>query len=81
MLITTRLLPHFSAKNVDAMKSCIFHQFGCTNEVEFLCKVLEKMGRSLSNEAISIIQNKAVEIAEAQPVKTQSVTPHTSKNY
>ena len=35
VLITTRLLPHFSCDNVAAMKSCILHELKCETEGEF----------------------------------------------
>ena len=68
VLITTRLLPYFNNDNVAAMKSCIFGELKCANEKEFLCKVLTLINASLSNKSTTIIKNKAMEIADSQPL-------------
>ena len=68
IISTTRLLPHFSAKNVDVMRSCILNQFECENESQFLCKVLKSLYKTLSIESTSIIREKAVQIADSQHV-------------
>ena len=69
VLIATRLLPHFNADSIAAIKSCIFKQFNCSNEAEFLCKVLKCMHKSLSNESSTIIKNKSIEIADSQEIE------------
>ena len=66
-----RLLPHFSAENVDVMKSCIFEQLECDNESQFLCKALQSLCKTLSIESTSIIQERAIRIADSQNI-TQS---------
>ena len=75
VLIATRLLPHFTAENIVTMKSCIFAQFGCETETQFLCKVLKNMCSSLSNESTAIIKNKAIELADSQPITACAISP------
>ena len=70
VLTTTRLLPYFNSKNVTTMRLYIYQQLKCTNESEFLCKVLTSMCSSLSNESTQKIKNKAVEIADSQLMNT-----------
>ena len=36
-LATTRLLPHFTRPNIEAMKSCRIKELGCVNESQFIC--------------------------------------------
>ena len=80
VLITTRLIPYFNSDNVAAMKSCIFVELGCTNEAEFLCKVLTMIYGSLSNKSTTIIKNKAVKIADSQSFSLSSANTKSMKN-
>ena len=81
ILITTRLLPHFTSENIEMMKSCIFEQFRCANESQFLCKILENMHKSLSNESTKIIKNKAIEIADQQEMIINSQNTNNYHNH
>ena len=74
----TRLLPHFSNKNMNEIKSCIFSQLGCENESQFLCNVLVSIYERLSNASITIIKNKTFEIADKQPIKRQHMCTNKS---
>ena len=74
ILITTRLLPYFSDDNVAAMKSCIFGELKCQNEKEFLCKVLIMINSSLSNKSTAILKDKALEIADLQPLSLSATS-------
>ena len=69
MISVTRLLPHFSPENVDVMKSCIFEQLECDNETQFLCKALQSLCKTLSIESLSIIKEKAIQIADSQNIQ------------
>ena len=64
----TRLLSHFSLENVDVMISCIFQQFECDNEYQFLCKALQSLCKTLSIESTSFIRGKAIQIADLQQI-------------
>ena len=72
VLITTRLLPHFTTDNMEAIKSCIFQQLQCNSEPQFYCKLLKMIHKSLSNESTKIIKSKAIEIAELQQLQINS---------
>ena len=74
VISTTRLLPHFSATNIDAFKSCLFDQLQIENESQFVCIVLNSLYKTLSTESLSIIRTKAIEIAENQLVKHTTTT-------
>ena len=71
VIATTRLLPFFSPQNVSQMKSCILEQLGCKNESQFLCKVLQSLYKNMSVESTAIIKNKAMEIADLQPMSRE----------
>ena len=77
MISTTRLLPHFSSTNVDAIKSCLFDQLGIETESQFLCIVLNSVYKTLSVESLSIIRCKAIEIAENQLITYCTPTRNT----
>ena len=68
IIAVTRLLPHFSPENVDVMKSCIFEQFECENESQFLCKALKSRYKTVSIESTSTIKQKAIQIVESQHI-------------
>ena len=72
VLITTRLLPYFNFDNVATIKSCILEELGCQDDKEFLCKILTMIYGSLSNKSTTIIKNKAIEIADSQPLTSSS---------
>ena len=72
IICTTRLLPHFSPTNTNAIKLCLFDQLGIKTESQFLCIVLNSLYKSLSPESLSIIRTKAVEIAENQSIGPQN---------
>ena len=76
VLLTTRVLPYLSSENLEQIKSCIVAEFGCKNEAEFLSKILKEMYWSLSNKSIKTIKDKAIQLADSQPmimaVKTKS---------
>ena len=74
IISTTRLLPHFSPTNVDAMKSCLFDQLEIKTESQFLCIVLNSLYKTLSVESLSIIRSKALQIAENQLMEHDSRT-------
>ena len=39
----------------------------CTNETQFLCKLLPKLSQSLTNESLARLKNEAIKLAEQQP--------------
>ena len=67
----TRLLPHLSGKSMQCMKSCIFEQFDCENESQFLCKILYSFYKALSIESTTIMRKKAMQIADLQDINIQ----------
>ena len=69
IIATSRLLPHFTPHNVNALKTCIFDQLGCKNESEFLCKALVSLYKTMSVESTSNIKDKAIQIADSQTIK------------
>ena len=77
IIATTRLLPHFSPQNITSIKSCVFSQLGCQNEAQFLCKALQSLCKTMSVESTAIIRNKAIEIADLQPM-TQKPSINTN---
>ena len=74
IITTSRLLPHFTPQNVNALKTCIFDQLGCKNESEFLCKALVSLYKTMSVESTSHIKDKAIQIADSQTIKHACVT-------
>ena len=75
IISTTRLLPHFSDVNINAIKSCIFEQLDITTESQFVAIALTSIYKTLPPESVAIIKNKAIEIADVQQIK--SVTCRT----
>ena len=72
IISTTRLLPHFSAANINTIKLCLFDQLGIETESQFLCIALNSLYKSLSQESVAIIRTKAIEIAENQSIGHQN---------
>ena len=70
VIATTRLLRHFSRVNLNTMKSYIYQELGCENESQFLCKILQSIYKTLSNQSITNIKNKAMEIADSQKIQS-----------
>ena len=68
IIATSQLFPHFTAQNVNSLKTCIFDQLGCKNESEFLCRALVSMYKTMSVESTSHIKDKAIQIADSQPI-------------
>ena len=66
VISTTRLLPHLCATNINVIKLCIFEQLEIKTDAEFLDMALKTLYKSLSPESLSIIKNKAIELAENQ---------------
>ena len=64
VVATIRLLEHFPDEELNALKQILIQQLGCADERQFLCKVLSLIYKSLSEESITILKNKAMKIAE-----------------
>ena len=76
VLSTTRLLPYFSNDNVDEVKLCLYQELGCENESQFVCKILNSIYKTMTNQSIANIKNKVMEIADQQQIQFQ----HKSSN-
>ena len=80
VISTTRLLPHFSSTNVDAVKTCIFEQLGIETDAQFVCIALKCIYKSLSSQSLSIIKTKAIEVAKNQLMPHKPSTNTTQSN-
>ena len=83
VLSTTRLLPYFSNDNVDKVRSCLYHELGCENESQFVCKILKSVYKTMTNQSLANIKNKVMEIADQQQIQlkyksTGNVTTNTN---
>ena len=77
ILSITRLLQHFDDANVKTFKKLLLNEFGCTNESQFLCKVvrLAVHDRSLTHESLIILKQEAIKLSEKQKCKSdQSIS-------
>ena len=90
VIATTRLLQHFSRVNLNTIKSYIYQELGCENESQFVCKILQSIYKTLSDQSITNIKNKAMEIADCQKIQSSlninqqsnmTVYKHVQKQY
>ena len=81
IIATTTLLPHLTSSNINKLKQCIFEQLGCENEVDFICKSLNTLYKTMSVESTSIIKNKAIEIGDSQVLNNSNTSSITICNY
>ena len=79
IIATTRLLPHFSRANLNAIKWCIFEQTGCSTKSQFICESLHSLHNIMSVESAAIIRNKAITIADSQSM-TKSPIHNNNRN-
>ena len=66
----TRLLCHFDEQNTQKFKQRLMKELECTNESQFLCKVIRSLSHSMSNESLTTLKQEAIKLSEQQQSKT-----------
>ena len=64
-----RLVDQFHDTNAQKFKQVLMKELECTNETQFLCKLLPTLSQLLTNESLTRLKNEAIKLAEQQASK------------